>query len=101
MKSVVLEIKENKAAVLDDNGIVHAVKNRDYKVGQVLELTEFELGRDEIKGRGSGHLSAFSRTAAAVLAVVSAAGFDPHAGRSNADMNRSDDFIEGPPFLNG
>ena len=68
MKSVVLEIKENKAAVLDDNGIVHAVKNKDYKVGQVLYLTEFEMKRDEVSP--AKRHSALMRTAAAILAVA-------------------------------
>ena len=68
MKSVVLEIKNDKAALLDDNGIVHAVKNKDYKVGQVLYLTEFELRRDEISP--AKRHSAFIRTAAAIFAVA-------------------------------
>ncbi len=68
MKCVVLEIKENKAALLDDNGIVHAVKNKDYKVGQVLFLTEFEMKRDEVIP--SKRHSAIMRTAAAILAVA-------------------------------
>ena len=68
MKSVVLEIKNDKAALLDDNGIVHAVKNKDYKVGQVLYLTEFEIRRDEVSP--AKRHSAFIRTAAAILAVA-------------------------------
>lgn len=68
MKSVVLEIKDNKAAVLDDNGIVHAVRNKDYKVGQVLFLTEFEMKRDEVSP--AKRHSALIRTAVAILAVA-------------------------------
>lgn len=76
MRSVVLEIKENRAAVLDNRGIVHAVKNRDYEVGQVLHLTELELKRDEVSEKNStGRASlarrpALIRTAAAILAVA-------------------------------
>lgn len=70
MKAVVLEIKENKAAVLDDTGVVHAVKNKGYEVGQKLEVTEFELKRDEIKSLNTSKISRFTRTAAAVLAVA-------------------------------
>ena len=70
MKAVVLEIKENKAAVLDDKGIVHAVKNKGYEVGQKLEVTEFELKRDEIKSLNTSKITRFTRTAAAVLAVA-------------------------------
>ncbi|MCR5235814.1 MAG: hypothetical protein K6E34_01260 [Lachnospiraceae bacterium] len=68
MKSVVLEIKNDKAALLDDNGIVHTVKNKDYKVGQVLYLTEFELRRDEVNP--SKRHSTFIRTAVAIFAVA-------------------------------
>ena len=70
MKAVVLEIKENKAAVLDDTGVVHAVKNKGYEVGQKLEVTEFELKKDEIKSLNTSKISRFTRTAAAVLAVA-------------------------------
>lgn len=76
MRSVVLEIKENKAAVLDNRGIVHAVKNRDYEVGQVLHLTELELKRDEVSVKDITNRAsvirrpALIRTAAAVLAVA-------------------------------
>lgn len=76
MRSVVLEIKENKAAVLDNRGIVHAVKNRDYEVGQVLHLTELELKRDEVSVKKStdreflSRRPALIRTAAAILAVA-------------------------------
>jgi hypothetical protein len=76
MRSVVLEIKDNRAAVLDNRGIVHAVKNRDYEVGQVLHLAEFELKRDEVsvkditKRASLLRRPALIRTAAAVLAVA-------------------------------
>ena len=70
MRSVVLEIKEDKAAILDDKGIVHAVKNRGYQVGQVLQLSEFEIKKDEVKAGSYRRMSAFARTAAALLALA-------------------------------
>ena len=76
MRSIVLEIKENKAAVLDDKGIVHAIRNRDYEVGQVLCLTELELKREEVSAKTdgkqgiAGRHAALIRTAAAILAVA-------------------------------
>lgn len=87
MKALVLELKENRAAVLDDCGIVHAIADKGYAIGQVLNLTEFELKREE-KGAGRkgasangsaktrtlakavNELSMFTRVAAAILAVV-------------------------------
>ena len=87
MKALVLELKENRAAVLDDCGIVHAIADKGYAIGQVLNFTEFELKREEAgtgkKGtsanggtkKGSlakavSELSVFTRVAAAILAVV-------------------------------
>lgn len=71
MRSVVLEIKNGKAAVLDDTGIVRAIKDRGYETGQVLSLSEVELKREEIpaKRRSAGTIL-YSRIAAAILAVA-------------------------------
>ena len=38
MKAVVVEIKDNKAAVLSDDGRVIAISNQAYAVGQVIEV---------------------------------------------------------------
>lgn len=38
MKAVVVEIKNNRAAVLSDDGCVIAVKNKNYEIGQVLHI---------------------------------------------------------------
>lgn len=76
MRSVVLDIKNEQAAVLDDNGVVHAVKDRGYAVGQVLSLTETELKRDEMQRHSakayadSSRISRYTRIAAAALAVI-------------------------------
>ena len=76
MRSVVLDIKNEQAAVLDDNGVVHAVKDRGYAVGQVLSLTETELKRDEMPRHSaqayadSSRISRYTRIAAAALAVI-------------------------------
>ncbi|MBR2527060.1 MAG: anti-sigma factor domain-containing protein [Blautia sp.] len=43
MKAVVLEIREQEAAVLDHDGIFRKIKNKNYSVGQVLELDSEEL----------------------------------------------------------
>jgi hypothetical protein len=70
VKAAVLEIKNNKAAVLDDNGVIHVIKNKDYSVGQVLQVTELELKRDEVKSTRPVEASRFARVVAAVIAVV-------------------------------
>ena len=38
MKLVVLELRDDRAAVLDEEGIVRIIKNRQYQVGQKLDL---------------------------------------------------------------
>ncbi len=38
MKAVIIKIKKNQAAALDDDGGIIKIKNRDYRIGQVIEL---------------------------------------------------------------
>lgn len=38
MKAVIIKIKNNQAAALDDDGGITKIKNQDYKIGQVIEL---------------------------------------------------------------
>jgi hypothetical protein len=40
MKAVVVEIRNNKAAVLSDNGCVVTVKNNGYEIGQVIHMID-------------------------------------------------------------
>ena len=68
MRSVVLEIKNNKAAILDDRGIVYAIKDRGYSVGQVLGLSELEIRKETVKVPIRDGISAFTRAAAAIIA---------------------------------
>ncbi|MCR5774231.1 MAG: hypothetical protein K6G42_04015 [Lachnospiraceae bacterium] len=84
MKSVVLDIKGEKAAILDNTGVVHAVADKGYKVGQVLSLSEYEIkkaeeelhkasykaSRSKIIPFGLKHMTRYTRIAAAVLALV-------------------------------
>ena len=73
MRSVVLEIKNEQAAVLDDTGVVHAVINRGYTVGQVLNLTETELKRDEVRSlypAGGRRMHRYTGIVAAALALI-------------------------------
>ncbi len=73
MRSVVLEIKNEQAAVLDDTGVVHAVINRGYTAGQVLNLTETELKRDEVRSlyRADGRrMHRYTGIVAAALALI-------------------------------
>lgn len=40
MKAVIVEIRENSAAALGDDGCIIKVKNRNYVIGQVIEMKE-------------------------------------------------------------
>lgn len=40
MKAVVVEIKKNYAAVLSDRGCIVTVKNKQYEVGQIIQIQE-------------------------------------------------------------
>lgn len=51
MKTVVLEIRDDLAAVLDTDGIVHIVKNLSYQTGQQLDLQEKEFIEDQVLGK--------------------------------------------------
>ncbi len=43
MKAVVVELKNNRAAVLSDNGCVVTVKNNGYEIGQVIQMTDSRI----------------------------------------------------------
>ena len=59
MKACVVEIKGTLAAVLSDDVCIRKVKNRDYAIGQVIEM-----------GRGTIHFSVKTAALAACVAVV-------------------------------
>lgn len=64
MKGIVIEINNNQAAVLSDNGAVVRIKNKNYETGQVVRMKENKM--NFIKKAGS---------IAAVLAVAAAGSF--------------------------
>ncbi|MEA5093902.1 MAG: anti-sigma factor domain-containing protein [Sedimentibacter saalensis] len=64
MKGIVIEINNNQAAVLSDNGAVVRIKNKNYETGQVVRMKENKM--NFIKKAGS---------IAAVLAVTAAGSF--------------------------
>lgn len=51
MKAVVMELRGQKAAVLDMQGRVSVVKNHNYAVGQKLEFSEEVLQNYKIQKR--------------------------------------------------
>lgn len=64
MKGIVIEINNDQAAVLSDNGAVVRIKNKNYKTGQVVKMKENKM--NFIKKAGS---------IAAVLAITAAGSF--------------------------
>lgn len=86
MKAVVVEIKNNRAAVLSDDGCVIAVKNKNYEIGQVLHINP---SRVSIPKR----IATIAATAAAfvVLSIGTWAYASPYAYVS-LDINPSLEF---------
>jgi hypothetical protein len=64
VKGIVIEINNDQAAVLSDNGAVETIKNKNYETGQVVRMKENKM--NFIKKAGS---------IAAVLAVTAAGSF--------------------------
>ncbi|MBP1753636.1 MAG: hypothetical protein H6Q59_34, partial [Firmicutes bacterium] len=60
MKAVVVEIKENKAAVLTDDGRVIAINNKVYEIGQIIQVREPRM-------HIARKLSVYAASAAAVM----------------------------------
>ena len=79
MKAVVLEVRGKEAAVLDHNGIFRKIVNRDFAVGQILELEkEKEIlpgyGLRSFRARTAFRRHAVGIAAAVALAVLCTAG---------------------------
>ena len=70
MKAVVVELRGSKAAVLDHEGIVRILPNREYRVGQVLELTNSEIVPDTASSKVRPFRSFLRRHAAAAAAAA-------------------------------
>ncbi len=70
MRYAVVKIKQNKAAVLDESGKYHAIRDKGYQRGQILDMTEAELRHEEVKPKASARISGFARVAAAVLVIA-------------------------------
>jgi hypothetical protein len=60
MKSVVVEIKNNFAAVLSDDGTITKVKNKRYVVGQTIELA----------GNNTNHIMKYASLAASIAILI-------------------------------
>ncbi len=82
MKILVLETKKGRAAVLDETGTVHNIKDAGYEAGQVLHLSESELKKAEKAGVAAilnlsspaGRIVRFTRIAAAILILTVVSG---------------------------
>lgn len=86
MKAVVVEIEQNLAVVLSDNGSIQTIKNKHYEIGQVIHIRHqsFNLTKK---------ISIFAASAAAVLmlSVGSWAYASPYSYIS-VDVNPSIEF---------
>ena len=79
-KAVVLEIKEEYAAVLTEEGFVQKIRNNAYAVGQEIDLDEIadqEEEREERRGIAGNRFAGWYRgvAAAAAVFIISGSGF--------------------------
>lgn len=86
MKAVVVELRGQQAAVLQSDGSVLLVKNRQYAVGQVLELREEKKPLGKLAAR-----LAWAAAVAAVTVIPACAYFLPYSYVS-LDVNPSVEY---------
>jgi len=85
MKAVVVEIKNNLAAVLSDDGCIVKLRNENYAIGQVMELKESTALKKPTKFFA---LAASAAAAVVVLSVSTWAYYTPYSYVS-LDVNPS------------
>lgn len=74
MRAVVLEIKENQAAVLVEDGTIQKVADQGYSIGQEIPFDPEESSLKVIRGGRRRRSSVLRRVAAAACVVIVAAG---------------------------
>lgn len=60
MKSIVLEIRNNEAVILSDDGAVSRVKNRNYEIGQVIILKQKKTFKSKFIACAAGLVAAMA-----------------------------------------
>lgn len=87
MKAVVVEIRENMAAVLSDDGCVTKVKNRNYMIGQVIAMNEITAGKRK-------RLAIWAAAAAALILVSGGSAYAYYSPYSyvSLDVNPSIEY---------
>ncbi|WP_157593291.1 hypothetical protein [Sedimentibacter sp. B4] len=68
MKGIVIEINNDQAAVLSDNGAVVRIKNKNYKTGQVVKMKE---NKNEFYKKSRKHSCCFSYNCSRELCICS------------------------------
>lgn len=58
MKGIVLEIKNNEAAILSDDGAISKVKNKNYEIGQVIIMKEKKKFKSKFIASAAGLVAA-------------------------------------------
>lgn len=87
MKAVILEIRNGYASVLSDDGCIIKIKNSNYEIGQVIQMTKQKNGA--IK-----KLATFAASAVAVLVLgVSTWAYASPYSYVSLDVNPSIEFV--------
>lgn len=86
MKGIIVEIKDNEAAVFTDNGIIHKIKNQGYQLGEVVFLKEKSKFSARAVRWGAGIVAALA------LFTVGAFAYTNPVGYVSLDINPSVEF---------
>lgn len=95
MNAVITEIRGAKAAALSDDGRIRLLENRNFQIGQIIEIKEMKTNKISRVHKLTKRASAWVAAAAAVMLITLGAGsyayFTP-VGLVSLDVNPSIEF---------
>jgi hypothetical protein len=95
MNAVITEIRGAKAAALSDDGRIRLLENRNFQIGQIIEIEEMKTNKISRVHKLTKRASAWVAAAAAVMLITVGAGsyayFTP-VGLVSLDVNPSIEF---------
>jgi len=86
MKSIVLEVKQNEAVILSDDGTVSKIRNNNYGIGQVINMESTK------KAKSKFYTFAASFVAAMIILTVGAFAYFTPVSYVSLDVNPSIEY---------
>jgi len=86
MKGIVLEIRNNDAAILTDDGVVRKIKNHNYKIGEVIIMKEKRKNNSKLIRLGIGIAAAIA------FSTTGAFAYSKPTGYVSLDINPSIEY---------